>query len=264
VRVGSPPHSSVNYASTGRSLQGGSSKSGERFTDVPTGSTFVGCSGNGDPDGLPGGANTVRVRRTKSWGPVWALAFSLALVACGGQKTAPPPGPGTSQGVPPDLRGVRVLVLPVQQVVGVAGDIDAELAFGLSARASDVSWILPAEIERMLERSPSIDARARGLPVGKFLAAEVRRVGDPLFGQLRRMSALVDAEAILIPVRAVWAAEPGAQPTVQLAVALLEPRTGRVRWFGIVAGEAFPAGDLRGLTSAVDVLARTLLWYEGG
>ena len=190
-----------------------------------------------------------------------AILVALALSACGG--STPPPGPGTSMGTPPDLRGTRVMVLPVQQLLGVSGDPDAELAFGLRAGTREVTWVLWYEVEEVLARSPGINARTRGLPVGQFLQAEVQRIGDPLFGELRRMAALVDADAVLLPVQAALAADVGEDPRIRWSVALIEVRTGRVPWFGVVEGGAFPAGNPRGLASSVDRLARTLLWYVG-
>ncbi len=117
-----------------------------------------------------------------------------------------------------------------------------------------------------LERSPGLDARLRGLPVGDFLYAEVRRIGDPLYGQLRRIAGLVDAAAVIIPVAATF--EPnqlieGAPPRVRLTVTVIEPRTGQVAWFGIEEGGDFGQQDPRGLASAVEAMARTLLWYAG-
>jgi len=183
-----------------------------------------------------------------------------AVAACGG-RTAAPPEPGTVRGVAPDLRGRRVMVLPVQQVLGIAADPDAELAYGLGERGVGVAWVFPAEIDEVLARSPAVQARTRGLPVGDFLMAEVNRVGDPLYGELRRMAALVDADAVFLPVQAALAAEPGEDPRVRFWAALLEVRTGRVLWFSILEGQAFPAGDPRGLASAVDEVTRSLLWY---
>ena len=203
-------------------------------------------------------------RTNEGVGGAHALAgilTALVLAACGG--SVPPPGPGTSIGSPPDLRGTRVMVLPVQQVLGVSGDPDAELAFGLSDRTQEVTWVFAQEVDEALSRAPAVDAATSGLSVGQFLRSEVRRIGDPLFGQLRRMAALVDAEGALIPVQVALVSDAGKDPKIQLSVALIEVRTGRVRWFGIVEGGAFPAGDPRGLASAVDRLARTLLWYVG-
>jgi hypothetical protein len=97
--------------------------------------------------------------------------------------------------------------------------------------------------------------------------AEVERVGDPLYGQLRRMAALVDAEAALLPVQVSFDANEaleGAAPRVRFTMALIETRTGRVLWFGIEEGGEYPRRDPRGLASAVERVARTLLWYVRG
>jgi hypothetical protein len=157
-----------------------------------------------------------------------------------------------------------VLVLPVQQNLGVRGDPDAEVAFGLRDRAPGVEWILPPEVERMLARSPGLPSSLRGLPVGQFLVAEVQRVGDPLYGDLRRLSALVDADAVLLPVQTSLETGVGPSPTVRFWTALIESRTGRMLWFSVLDGQPFPPEDPRGLASAVDELARTMLWYAGG
>lgn len=190
------------------------------------------------------------------------LLLAALSAACGG-RSSEPPGPGTSSGFPPDLRGRRVLVLPVQQNLGVRGEPDAELAFGLRERDVSVTWIFPDEVEEAMRRSPGMQAELRGLPVGQFLMAEVERVGDPLYGNLRRLSTLVDADAVLLPVQISLEREPGPEPTVRVWTALVEVRSGRVLWFSILDGGAFPADDPRGLASAVDVMARSLLWYAG-
>lgn len=186
----------------------------------------------------------------------WVAA--AVLVACG---TAPPPEPGATRGVAPDLRGLSVLLLPLQQNLGVVGDPDAELAYGLRQRGRDIAWISAAAVEERMARSPGVPARTRGLPVSVFLQAEVDRVGDPLYGELRRTAALVDAEVVFLPVQASLEAAPGADPRVRFVSALIDVRTGRVGWFGVLEGGAFPSGDPRGLASAVDEIARTLLWY---
>jgi hypothetical protein len=196
---------------------------------------------------------------------VVASAVLVALTACGG--TSEPPQPGHAYGTPPDLRGRRVVLLPVQQVLAVAGDPDAELRFTLAQAGQGVDWVFEDEVEEVLARSPAIQARTRGLPVGVFMRAQVQRIGDPLFGELRRIAALVDGEAILLPVRASFEPNqsiPGSAPRVRFTTALIEPRSGRVVWFGIEEGGEFPAGDPRGLASAVERLAGTLLWYARG
>jgi hypothetical protein len=193
------------------------------------------------------------------------LAALVVATACGG-NTAPAPQPGQMRGTPPDLRGRRVLVLPVQQVRGVSGDVDAELAFALEGLGRDVGWIWEDEVAEILARSPGVDAQTRGLPVGEFFLAEVRRIGDPLYGQLRRMSALVNADAVLLPLAASF--EPnesveGSPPRVRLTMTVIEPRTGQVAWYGVEEGGDFARTDPRALASAAETMARTLLWYVG-
>ena len=194
---------------------------------------------------------------------VGVLALLPILAACGG-GSAPPPEPGTSTGFAPNLDGRRVILLPVQQVMGVPGDPSAELAFALTDRGQDVDWIPWSEVDDALARSPALDANTRDLPVGLFAQAEVERVGDPLFGQLRRMAGLVDADLILLPVSATWEPNPAvvdATPRVRFTVALIVPRTGRVMWYGLEEGEDYPRDDPRALASAAERLAQTLLWY---
>ena len=156
------------------------------------------------------------------------------------------------------------MVFPVQEITGVDGNADAELAFGLQSRGEGVGWILPGALQRAMERSPGLGVRIRGLPVGMFLTSEVRRVGDPLYGDIRRLGELVDARVALIPVR-LWAGAGEETPgAARLAATLIDVRTGRVVWFGVVEGDPHAPADPRLLASAADALARTLLWYVGG
>lgn len=191
-----------------------------------------------------------------------ALA-AAAVIAAGCAGRAPAPEPGASQGTPPDLRGSRVMVLPVQDGAAVQGDIDAEIGFALGDRGEGVTWVLPGRLQEAVDRSPGLGARVRGLPVGIFSSAEVRRVGDPLYGDLRRLGSLVDADAALIPVRA-WVAPGEGGERILLSAALIQVRTGRVLWFGVVEGDVREPGDPGALASAVERLARTLLWYVPG
>lgn len=186
----------------------------------------------------------------------------MCLAACG-PRTAPPPEPGTTSGLPPDLRGRRVMLLPVQHVQGVRGDPDAELAFTLQGLGGNIVWVLPGEVDEVLARSPAVQASTRGLPVGTFFAAEVERIGDPLYGQIRRMAALVDAEAVLLPVVASLEPQGDTLSAIRITSAVIDPRSGRVAWFGVLQGGAYPPDDPRGLASAMETLARTLLWYAG-
>lgn len=150
-----------------------------------------------------------------------------------------------------------MLVLPIQRLPALSPDLaaDQELAFALRERTGRVRWVFPPEVEGVLSRSPGLGGRMQGLPVEAFLRGEVKRIGDPLFGELRRLSVLVDAEFVLIPVE-LDVVERGA---FSFKAALLTARDGRVHWYGVVEGKG---GDPRGaaaLASAAEALAQAVV-----
>lgn len=157
------------------------------------------------------------------------------------------------------------MVFPVQTQRDGIQSADEELAYALGAQGTATGWLLPAELLEFLARSPGIQVRIDALPVAMFMQAEVQRVGDPLYGDLRRLAALTGSDIALIPIEVRRAASPdgvavaGEALSVEIAAALLSARTGRVYWFGIVEGEPGAAGDPRALASAVDALVRRLV-----
>jgi len=162
---------------------------------------------------------------------------TVMLCACGGGGSAPLPEAGSMRGFVPDLRGRRVMVYPVQIRQGVQGDVDAEIAFALRERGTEIDWVFPEELRRTLDRAPAIRSTVDGLTATVFLGAEVDRIGDPLYGQIRRLAELVDSELAIIPV----VVRPGGEgvegvSVVEILSAILDVRPGRVMWSGVVAG----------------------------
>ena len=192
---------------------------------------------------------------------VGTLLATILAVGCGGP--AQPPVAGSSMGFVPDLRGRQVMVFPVQIRAGVPGDASPEIVFALRSRGTGVGWIFPDELEALLARSPAVESAVTGLAVGIFLSAEVERIGDPLFGQLRRLGAMTGSDIALIPVAVRAGVEGvGGPSVVEIAATILNVRDGRVIWFGIVAGRPGPLADFGSVASAVEVLTETLLWYQ--
>jgi hypothetical protein len=98
-----------------------------------------------------------------------------------------------------------------------------------------------------------------------FLQAEVRRIGDPLFGQLRRLAALADGRLALIPIAVRHRADTPERPgAIEVVATLLDATSGDVFWFGVVEGVPGGGADPRALASAADALARRLLPASGG
>ncbi len=90
-----------------------------------------------------------------------------------------------------------------------------------------------------------------------FHRAEVRRIGGPLYSDLRGLGALVDARYALIPVAGGYVQRP-AGGRVEVAVAIIDTFGGDVLWFGVVGGEAGDAGSRAVVASAARSLARSL------
>jgi hypothetical protein len=202
----------------------------------------------------------------RRWVAVISAVLLAAVAACA--PTTPPSAADPPRAVP-DLRGQRVMLFPVQSLERDGVEVDAELGFALTQRGSEVTWIRAEQMRRAITTSPGLDVKLEGLPVAVFLQTEVRRVGDPLFGYLRRMGALMSADLALIPVVAREAATSSAaapsrdEGAVEIAATVINVRDGRVLWFGVGAGAPGPATDPRTLASAAEALARRLLPQTG-
>ena len=152
------------------------------------------------------------------------------------------------------------MVLPVQDAIGVEGALDGELAFALEARDGDVIWISAARLRDALARSPNLRVPLDVLPVEQFLQVEVRRIGDPLYGILRRAAALTDAQVALIPVQVYARPDVEDRPgAVEVRVALIEVLTGRVLWYGVEQGRPGAGSDPAAVASAMEAMARRLV-----
>jgi hypothetical protein len=132
---------------------------------------------------------------------------------------------------------------------------DEEFAHAFRTLGQGVEWIFPPEMDALLSRSPGVSARIRDLPVRVFLQADVERIGDPLYGDLRRLSALTGAGLALIPVELRYS-EAGAY---RITGALVSLRSGRVNWLGVVEGDVRGAADPGALASVVERLARAVV-----
>jgi hypothetical protein len=211
--------------------------------------------------------------RVKGFG-VWGAAVLVVFAGCAARVALPSADAG--QRPFPDMGGRTVMLLPVQGAVplvalpaaaerepvplsdGERAALEAELAYWLPEQARRIRWVLPATIERAALRSPLLELRVRDLAVGDFQRARLETIGDPLYGELRRISALMDARPALLPVGAVWIPETGGTGRVHLAVALIDTFGGDVIWYGVVAGSPAAHGDATAVASTAQALARLI------
>lgn len=185
----------------------------------------------------------------------------LCLSACGGSAERPLttlPSAG--------MASQRMVVFPVQRPGDYAADAENEMVFALRARDGSSSWVFPDEVRRRLAQSPGLDAPVDALPVDVFLRAEVERVGDPLYGMIRRAAAVTNSDRALIPVGVSYRPEVTDDETgeveesaVEVLAAVVDVLTGRVLWLGVTTGDADGPDDPGGLPRAMEALAATLL-----
>jgi hypothetical protein len=186
---------------------------------------------------------------------------AVAVTAACASSASPPTVEQSMAAPPPSLTGATVMVLPAQHGPGgglsdepVAG-LDAEITFWLSERAPRVDWVFPDALERILARSPSLDIDIHALAVAAFHRAEVRNIGDPLFGNLNALGALTNARAALVPVAAAWSSDSTGTGRVRVNLALIDNRTGRVIWFGLAEGQPGPEGSREVAATAAESMA---------
>jgi hypothetical protein len=189
----------------------------------------------------------------------------IALAACSSARREAPPVPASTP--PPVLIGQTVMVFPVQHgFVPVSdstvqhytidtGSLDSELSYWLPQSAANVRWVLPATIQRSITRSPTLAIDIQNLEVSSFRRGQVKRIGDPLFGDLRKLASVLDARIAVIPVASEAVGKTPADSRVQIATAVIDAMSGDVIWFGI--HEATETGhEQAGLASAAQVFAR--------
>jgi len=100
----------------------------------------------------------------------------------------------------------------------------------------------------------SIDPRA--LAVGSFQRAQVRRIGDPLFGDLRRLAAVLDAQLAVVPIAAEFLGPDAAAAAPTVAAAVINALDGTVVWFGIIEGTEKGVGSEGAIATAAQAFAR--------
>ena len=211
-------------------------------------------------------------QRDRTRGPrlrQWLVPF-LALALAG--ACASHPKPPTADAPPPrpiDLTGLTVMVLPAQPAAATpqaaAAAFDAELAYWLADRAPRVRWVAASEVERLAKSSPGLRIDPHALDVRAFARMRVRRIGDPLFGDVHNLGAMLDARLALLPAGLTYVSPhdstgaplPG-PGRFEVTAALIQTFGGEVAWYGVVAGEPGPIDAPAGIATAARALARAL------
>jgi hypothetical protein len=186
-------------------------------------------------------------------GRALVLGLLAVAIACGGRSAERAPGPAPAA---PRLAGERVMLLPVQ--TPGPEQLDAELAYWLRDALPAVDWLMPTELQAAADRAPAWRLRLASLsrPV-LDMGGNDRRIIDPLYGALRQLGAVVNADLALVPVSFEERAD-SSGTRLDLTMAVVDIRGGRVLWLHRTRSPATPGGT-PALASLAEAVARSLV-----
>jgi hypothetical protein len=193
------------------------------------------------------------------------VALVIAL-GCGGKKSSQDAVPSPTAPLPTaGIAGQRVAVTPLALVAAedtlhldaviaerraALDKSDSIIGTLLIARAPEVSWVGPGELRRIARRAPGIAADPDQLGTPFLRGTNIIDVPDPLRYQLRTLMGLVGGRYVLVPAGLVFRAAPrSGGPTAnsvqvilaELAVVMVDSRTGKVGWRTTAHGEGADA-----------------------
>ena len=186
------------------------------------------------------------------------LVAVALLAGCGGRQHAETPAP--TQPLPTaGLAAQQVSVLPLTLLAAedslnwqpqfadrraALARADSVIGTLLTARAPEVSWVLPDALRRAARRAPGIAPDPDQMGSAVLRAPKLEIVPDPLRGELRTLVALGGngGRFALVPAALVYrraAAGPPDRPfaTAELTIAVVDARTGHVGFRTIARGD---------------------------
>lgn len=180
----------------------------------------------------------------------------LAAVACSAKKPDQQSAPAPTAPLPTaGLAGQKVGLTPLTLVAAedtlhwdaLIGDrratldkSDSIIATLLTARATEVTWAVPAEMRRAARRAAGLAADPDQMGTAFLRAGAILDVPDPLRYQLRTLMGLLGGRWVLVPAGLVFraASRPAGHPAVaELSLVLIDTRAGKVGWRTVARGE---------------------------
>jgi hypothetical protein len=187
------------------------------------------------------------------------LALSAAAPLSAQERKEPKPQVPAVGLATAGLAGQTVAVLPLTMVVsdpripggtgakaraGFLRWADSLLADALLERATEVKWLLPADLRRIAQRSAGLMPSPDQMGQAVMRSPALKDVPDPLRSYIRQLVALTGgARYALIPAAIYLTPEPGDSLKVQLAAVLADGRLGRVVWRTLAVGRGETAAE---------------------
>lgn len=227
---------------------------------------------------------------------------TATLVAAGLTVALAASGAGAQERLPRIPSGITLVVAPAQSVVPTASGawpggaasraaaletMNSELDFAISEEERARSWTPPAEVVEQVGRNPMLDVDPEQLAYRGLLAKKGEddpELHAPLHGQLRKLTALLDARLVALPLRVWYApADTAADTTAgagdgpsdgdgaasaarreppgraMVRIALVDTRAGRLLWTGDIGGAPASARSPEALATLAANVVRTLV-----
>lgn len=120
---------------------------------------------------------------------------------------------------------------------------DSLLTENLKGRVPEVAWVTPAQLRQAARRGAGVFADPDQMATALLRAPSLRQIPDPLWSQMRTLTAATGERYALVPAALVFV--PGSQDAgrAELTVALADVRTGMVGWRTVARAEASDPWD---------------------
>jgi len=192
-----------------------------------------------------------------------ALVPLAIAIGCGrSQRPAAPQDPFKAIGIAPlpveALAGTSVLILPVGALVlsdsaaespdlvarrfALAVEAGAALDSAFRHGAPSVKWLGLAEQRRALHMAPALGIDPARLETGYLIDPHQESMVDPLWGELRELTALVDARTAVAPAGVRLDRVAGGY-VAEYVLVMVDPRSGRVLGRGRMVGPVSATPD---------------------
>lgn len=107
---------------------------------------------------------------------------------------------------------------------------DSLLAQALTARAPEVSWVWPWALRSAARRSGGVGTDPDQMATALLRSRGIERLPDPLWSQMRVLTALAGERYALVPASLIFRPSAGGQGRAELTLVLVDVRAGVVGW----------------------------------
>lgn len=191
--------------------------------------------------------------------PCRSAVFYLVLAAaCGGhaeQASSQTPKPEKYPVAEPlateAIAGQKVCVLPLTLMVPVEAlaeqapyndrtriltMADSIIGVELEARAPSVDWVLPDQLRQKAKQAQGLVVSPDKLGQSVLRSTHLKDLPDPLWSNLRTLSALAGSELAFVPAMLEYFTTPDGRIRAQLTLAAANTRTGKIAWRTVATG----------------------------